>query len=271
MSLSVSPRRIPVPGPRCLRALAGATAALGLSLSLAACGGDSGSGSGSDGDTTITVLAAASLKETFTELGQTFEDEHDGVSVEFAFDSSATLAQQAVEGSKADVLATADEETMQSAVDGDAVDGDPQLFAGNVLVLVTPAENPGTVTGLTDLADVTWVDCVETAPCGKVADAVLADAGIDAEPASREVDVKAVLAKVTEDEADAGLVYASDGVAAGDAVTVIDLPEAEKEKTLYPIAPLADSDKADLAQQFVDLVLSDEGQGVLQEAGFQKP
>lgn len=268
MNLSLSARRTPF-DPRRRRALAATVAALGLSLSLAACGGDGDSGS--DGDTTITVLAAASLKETFTELGEKFEDEHDGVTVEFAFDSSATLAQQAVEGSKADVLATADEETMQSAVDGDAVEGDPELFAGNVLVLVTPAENPGKVTGLQDLADVTWVDCVETAPCGKVADAVLADAGIDAEPASREVDVKAVLAKVTEDEADAGLVYASDGVAAGDDVKVIDLPEAEQEKTLYPIAPLADSDEADLAQQFVDLVLSDEGQGVLQEAGFQKP
>lgn len=225
----------------------------------------------SEDDQEITVLAAASLKETFTELGKQFEEEHDGVTVKFAFDSSATLAQQAVEGSKADVLATADESTMQSAVDGDAIEGDPQLFASNVLVIATPAGNPGKVEGLDDLADVDWVECVDTAPCGKVADAVLADAGIDAEPKSREVDVKAVLAKVTEDEADAGLVYATDGVAAGDSVDVVEIPGADSQLTLYPIAPLADSGESDLAKEFVDLVLSAEGQQVLADAGFGKP
>lgn len=241
-------------------------------LPLAACGGGDDDGDGGDGgDKEITVLAAASLKETFTELGEKFEEEHDGVTVTFAFDSSATLAQQAVEGSKADVLATADESTMQSAVDGDAIEGDPQLFASNVLVIATPSGNPGEVEGLDDLADVTWVECVDTAPCGKVADAVLADAGIDAEPASREVDVKAVLAKVTEDEADAGLVYATDGVAAGDSVEVIEIPGAEDQLTVYPIAPLADSSNGDLAQEFVDLVLSAEGQQVLTDAGFGQP
>lgn len=241
-----------------------ALAALTL-LPLAACGG------GNDDEQTITVLAAASLKESFTELGKKFEEEHEGVTVKFAFDSSATLAEQVVNGSQADVLATADETTMQGAVDGDAVDGEPELFAGNVLVLVTPKGNPGDVTSLDDLDQATWIECVETAPCGKVADAVLADAGIEAEPASREVDVKAVLAKVTEDEADAGLVYASDGVAAGDKVEVIDIPGSDAQKTLYPIAPLAASEHGDLAADFVDLVLSDEGQQVLADAGFEKP
>src|ERR1043165_8638844 len=107
----------PVLRPSSRRVLAGA-ALLSL-LPLTACGG------GND-ETTITVLAASSLTGTFTELGKKFEAEHDGVTVKFAFDSSATLAQQATQGAPADVLATADTETMASAKSAQA--STPQNF-----------------------------------------------------------------------------------------------------------------------------------------------
>jgi molybdate transport system substrate-binding protein len=238
-------------------------ALLALVLPLAGCGGD--------GDTTVTVLAAASLTGTFTELADRFEKEHDGVQVKLAFDSSATLAQQALDGAPADVLATADTAAMDRA--GDALDGDPELFATNTMVLVTPAGNPAGITGFADLADgdVTYVVCVDSAPCGTVAAALLADNSVTTDPSSLEVDVKAVLARVTSGEADAGLVYATDAAAAGDSVRVFDVPHADEEVTSYPIATLAQSGDADLAQQFVDLVLSDEGRQVLADAGFGSP
>jgi molybdate transport system substrate-binding protein len=246
-----------------LRKAAG-PAVLALVLPLAGCGGE-------DGHATITVLAAASLTGTFTELADRFEQDHDGVQVKLAFDSSATLAQQALDGAPADVLATADTATMDSA--GDALDSDPEPFATNTMVLVAPADNPAGITGFDDLVagDVTYVVCVDTAPCGKVAAALLADNTVTTDPASLEVDVKAVLAKVTSGEADAGIVYATDAVAAGDAVRVFDIPHADEEVTSYPIATLAQSGDADLAQQFVDLVLSDGGRQVLADAGFGSP
>lgn len=247
--------------------LAPALAVLSLLLPLGACGGDD-SGSGVQ---QITVLAAASLTETFTELAHDFEKEHPGVTVKLAFDSSATLAQQAVDGAPADVLATADTSTMDSA--RDALDGDPTTFATNTMVLVTPQDNPAGITGFEDLdqGDVTYVACVETAPCGKVAAALLQDDGVTRKPASLEVDVKSVLAKVTSDEADAGLVYATDAQAAGDAVTSFEIPRAADEVTSYPIATLQQSKAPDLARQFVDLVTSAAGQRVLTAAGFGKP
>ncbi|WP_134739694.1 molybdate ABC transporter substrate-binding protein [Nocardioides sp. 503] len=241
---------------------------LALLLPLAACGDDD---EGGDGGTTITVLAAASLTETFTALADEFEADHDGVTVRLAFDSSATLAEQAVGGAPADVLATADTKTMTSATD--VLAADPEVFATNTMVLVTPADNPAGVTSYDDLAagDVTYVVCVETAPCGKVAAALRTSTGLDAEPASLEVDVKAVLAKVVSGEADAGLVYASDAVAAGADVRTFEIPGADAQVTTYPIAPLEQSQDADLAQEFVDLVLSDAGQQVLEDAGFGAP
>nr|WP_281380984.1 molybdate ABC transporter substrate-binding protein [Nocardioides panaciterrulae] len=208
---------------------------------------------------------------TFTDLAHRFEREHPGVQVKLAFDSSATLAQQAVGGAPADVLATADTTTMDSAKA--ALAAAPQDFATNTMVMVAPASNPAGLTGFEDIENpqVTYVACVPTAPCGKVAQALLQDNHVTTKPASLEVDVKSVLAKVTSDEADAGFVYRTDAVAARDRVVSFAVPHAQDEVTTYPIAPLTQSEDADLANAFVDLVLSDTGQQVLHDAGFAKP
>ncbi|MFZ2013965.1 MAG: molybdate ABC transporter substrate-binding protein [Nocardioides sp.] len=241
-----------------------ATAVLVCSVApLTACGGK--------GDTTITVLAASSLTGTFTDLAGQFEKEHPGVKVTLAFDSSATLAQQASGGAPADVLATADTATMDSTKA--VLASTPKNFATNVMVLVTPSDNPAGVTTFGDLnsAKVKYVVCVDTAPCGKVAGALLEQDHITAAPVSTEVDVKSVLAKVTEGEADAGIVYTTDSVSAGDAVKTIAIPGSSKQVTTYPIATLDQSKQSALAQDFVDLVLSSQGQQVLQDAGFGAP
>jgi molybdate transport system substrate-binding protein len=245
------------------RSAIGAVAGLLLSA-LASCGGD-------HRDTAITVLAASSLSGTFTELGQEFESRHPGVSVKFAFDSSATLAQQATQGAPADVLATADTDTMDSATSAQATR--PQTFATNVMVLATPESNPAHIRSFSDLdkPSVKLVVCVPTAPCGKIGQALLEENHITGTPVSQEVDVKSVLAKLTEGEADAGIVYATDVVAAGRQVSGLPIPGSAKQVTTYPIVALEQSEHPDLAEQFVDLVTGPVGQRVLREAGFGKP
>ncbi len=239
-------------------------AAVAALLPLTACGGGSS-------DQTITVLAASSLTGTFTELGKEFESAHPGVTVKFAFDSSATLAQQAVGGAPADVLATADTTTMDSAKAVQAAA--PKVFATNVMVLATPADNPAHVSSFADLdkSSVKFVVCVPTAPCGVVAQALLDQDHITGTPVSQEVDVKAVLAKLTEGEADAGIVYTTDATAAGDQVSTVPIPGAAKQVTTYPIALLSQSKDPTLAQEFVDLVTGSAGAKVLAEAGFGAP
>ena len=247
-------------------------------LALAGCGGSDassgGSGGSSDKETgTLNVLAAASLTETFTSLAKDFEADHPGVTVKLAFDSSATLAEQVTQGAPADVLATADEATMQTVVDAGGTEGDPQLFATNHLQMVVPKDNPADIQQFSDLEKpgVKYVVCVDTAPCGKLAAKVLAATGIKAEPASEEVDVKAVLSKVELGEADAGLVYATDAVAGGDKVKPVDIPTSNENLNSYPIAALADAKKPELAKEWVDLVTGTQGQQALADAGFGKP
>ncbi len=227
-------------------------------------------GCADDESTTLQVLAAASLSDVFTELGDQFEADHDGVEVEFSFGSSTDLAEQAADGAPGDVLATADETSMTIAEDAGAVD-DPAAFATNVLVIVTPPDNPAGIATLDDLDGSTWVRCADDVPCGRIALAVLEDAGVDAEPVSLEEDVRATLDKVISGEADAGLVYASDAVAAGGDVTAIPIEGAEARLTSYFIDALAQSEDSDLAEDWVDLVTGPDGQAALTEAGFTLP
>ena len=69
----------------------------------------------------------------------------------------------------------------------------------------------------------------------------------------------------------AGFVYATDAVAGGDAVDVVEIPDAAEQPTSYVVTPLTQSEDGELAQEWVDLVTSDEGRAVLAEAGFSAP
>lgn len=229
-------------------------------------------GCGDDGDErTIQVLAAASLTEAFTTLADDFEADHDGVKVELLFGSSTDLAATASDGAPGDVLATADETSMQVAVHAGVTEADPTTFAENQLVIVTAPGNPADIESLDDLADVVWVRCADDVPCGRVALSLLTDADVSAEPVSLEVDVKAALEKVSTGEADAGLVYASDAVAAGDAVEAVPIAGAEEFPAVYRIAPLTQSVDGGLAADWIELVSSPEGRSALDDAGFSAP
>jgi molybdate transport system substrate-binding protein len=248
------------------------TAVLALVLPLAACGSDSDgdAGGGGGGTTTLTVYAAASLTATFEEIGKKFEAEHDGVKVEFDFGGSSDLVTQIQEGAPADVFASADTANMDKLVDADLAGDDPQDFATNTLEIVVPPGNPAGITSFQDLAEkgLDLVICAPEVPCGAAAQAVADNAGVTLSPVSEEQSVTDVLAKVTSGEADAGLVYVTDVKAAGDDVEGITFPESGSVVNTYPIAPVKGTDEADLAQEFVDLVVGDTGQKILHDAGF---
>jgi molybdate transport system substrate-binding protein len=239
---------------------------VGLTLLTAGCDSE-----GDQGDQELIVFAAASLTEPFRVLASRFEEDNPGVEVTFSFDSSSTLAAQVIAGAPADVVATADLEPMRILEEDGQLSEAPVIFARNEIALVVPPDNPAGIDDITDLEDVDYVICARAAPCGALALDALAEAGVTEPPTSLEVDVKAVLNKVVLDEADAGIVYASDVVAAGDSVVQVPLEERYQEQADDPIAVVARSSRQELAGEFIDLVLSPEGQEVLGEAGFESP
>jgi molybdate transport system substrate-binding protein len=220
----------------------------------------------------LTVLAAASLTESFTQLGKDFEATHPGTTITFSFGSSAALATQINAGAPADVFAAASDATMRMVTEtGHA--NQPVPFASNTLEIAVPQGNPGNVTGLHDFADagLRIALCANQVPCGAAAAKVFELAGIAPQPDTLETDVKATLQKVRLGEVDAALVYRTDVIAAGEEVEGIEFAEAAQAANSYPITALQPSKDPELTQSFVDHVLSPSGQAVLRKAGFDQP
>lgn len=237
---------------------------------------DSASGSSSASPKlsgTVTVFAAASLQESFTELGATFEKQHPGTKVTFNFGGSDTLAASITGGAPADVFAAASPKTMAIVTDkGDAA-GTPVTFVRNQLEIATLPGNPDKVSSLKDLtkSGLKVVLCDRTVPCGAAAQKALEAGKLKLTPVSYEQDVKSALTKVELKEADAAVVYKTDVKAAGGKVEGVDFPESAEAVNDYPIALLKNAPNAEAADAFIALVRSAEGRRVLGEAGFLKP
>ncbi len=252
----------------------GAVSAALLLATSAGCGSDdSGDSSSGEKTKTLTVSAAASLTDTFTELGKQFEADNEGVKVKFSFGGSSDLVAQIQQGAPADVFASADTANMDKATADDLIEGEPVNFASNTLGIAVPPDNPAKVTSLQDLSKpgTKVVVCAAEVPCGAAAQKVEEAAKVTIKPVSEEQSVTDVLNKVETGEADAGLVYVTDVKSAGDKVKGITFPESSSAVNTYPIGALADSKNQDLAKEFVDLVTGPDGQQVLADAGFAKP
>ncbi len=217
----------------------------------------------------LTVFAAASLNEVFVDIAKDFEAENAGVEVKFSFGGSSDLVSQLESGAPAQVFASANEKQMERAKGLDVVKGQDVLFASNTLILVTPADNPAGITSLADAAVSSLVICAPQVPCGAATEQMAEAAGIELKPVSEENSVTDVLGKITSGQADAGLVYVTDAIRAGNKVTAIDIPESDAVVNLYPIAAVNAGDT--LAQEFVDFVMSEKSQEKLRDTGFGSP
>lgn len=245
--------------------------AVALPLALVGCSSPQAA-TDSTAATTLNVFAAASLKSSFTTIGKDFEAAHPGTKVVYSFNGSSTLVTQIKEGAPADAFASADEKNMTKATDDKLVTGTPKVFASNVLTLAVAPGNPQRITGLdASLDGKKLVVCAKGVPCGNALAKLTAQLKVTPKPVSAEQSVTDVLGKVTSGEADAGVVYTTDAKGAGDAVTAVAIPGAQKAVNRYPIAATATSKHAQLAQDFVDHVVGEQGQRVLADAGFGKP
>lgn len=213
---------------------------------------------------TIHVYAESSLRHAFTDLGRAFEDEHD-VAVDLTVDSAGTLATDLAEQPAPDVLAAADPVGLFQ-VNG-VLAGEPMVLAEDRLVIAVPRGNPGDVRGVADLRGDPVAMCFINEGCGRLAQLALASARVEVQPVVA-ADSAATIRTVVEGTVDAGLVLASEARDAGDAVETIELPWAD-DRVSYPSISLIDGGPdPDHGQEFIDFVLSEDGQAILAEHGF---
>jgi molybdate transport system substrate-binding protein len=233
---------------------------------------------------TLTVFAPASLTEAFSELGRLFEAQNPGAKVTFNFAGSQQLAQQLAQGAPADVFASADQVQMEAAVKaGRVAGGEARPLIGNKLAPVYAGANPSKLTQLKDLArpGLKLILADSKVPAGRYSLEFLEKASQNPDfgasfkedvlknVVSYEESVRAVLTKVWLGEADAGIVYASDIITkSARQVGALEIPDALNINALYFISKVQDSPRAELAQRFIELSLSQEGQELLARYGF---
>ncbi|HYN99887.1 MAG TPA: molybdate ABC transporter substrate-binding protein [Actinomycetota bacterium] len=220
-----------------------------------------------------TVFAAASLTESFQEIGELFSEENPSAEIVFNFGASSGLATQIAEQGGADVFASADQANMKKMTDQELIEGEPRVFVRNRLQIIVAPGNPKGIRSLADLAapDLKVVLAAPEVPVGRYGSQALDKAGVTVNPVSQAVDVKGVVGPVTLGEADAGIVYASDVKAAGAKAEGVSIPEESNVTAEYPIALVKGAPNAQVGSAFIDLVLSDEGQEILTRNGFVAP
>ena len=244
--------------------------ALTWALLLTACGGLASQPPASPVSGSLTVLAAASLTQAFTKIGDQVHVKYPGLDVKFSFAGSPTLVTQIQQGAPADVFASADQANMQKVVTGGFAAGTPAVFAHNKLEIAVQAGNPKRIASLSDLANaaIKVAVCAPGVPCGTYSTTTFGKAGIKVTPVSQEQDVKAVLTKVGLGEADAGIVYVTDVKSAGGQVEGVTIPDSLNTSAEYPIVELKSTQNEAAAKAFVDYAVGAQGQRTLADFGF---
>ncbi len=211
-----------------------------------------------------------------------FEKQNPGVNVSLSFASSSDLLAQIQQGAPAEVFASADEAKMETALE-EALVAQPRVFARNRPVVIVPADNPAGIQEFRDLGEVDaqLVLAEDKVPIAEYAKDVLENANSEYgsgfkqrvldKIVSREANVRASANRVALGEADATFVYASDvNEDIRDEIQVVKIPESLNVLATYPIATVEGSPNSELARTWVNFVLGEEGQGVLERYDFQR-
>ncbi len=232
----------------------------------------------------LTIFGAASLKGVLDRAKTEYEAANPGTTLTISTDSSSALETQIEQGAPADVFLSADTANPQKLADGGFASGDPVVFAGNELTVITPTDNPGGVSTPADLAKpgLKVIAAGDEVPITKYATQLVANlAKASGYPAnfvdayntnvvSKEDNVRAVVAKVELGEGDAGIVYVTDA-AASDKVKTVDVPDSANVPAAYVGVVVKASSNPDAASKFLTWFAGPDGQAILSSFGFLPP
>ncbi|MDB5742977.1 MAG: modA [Polaromonas sp.] len=226
----------------------------------------------------LTVSAASSLTQAFREIAQGYQARFPDARVVLNFGASGALLQQIAKGAPVDVLASADQETMDMAEkQGLVARGERRNFVRNRLVLVVPVGSPLVVRGLQDLGQPALgriaIGNPASVPVGRYSRQALEAARLWPVVQARAImtqNVRQALDYVARGEVDAGFVYATDAaLMPGKVKVAFEVPL--DVAILYPVAPLIGSAHGEEARRFIGYLLSPPAQAVLATHGFRQP
>jgi molybdate transport system substrate-binding protein len=228
----------------------------------------------------LTLSVAISMKEAMGELGRAFQAGRPGARLQFNVGSSGQLQKQIEAGAPVDLFISAGQAQMDELERARLVKpASRRVFARNVLTVIKPADSRVDMAGPADLAERRVAKIVignpKTVPAGQYAAECLKGLGLWERLQAKLVfaeNVRQALDYVSRGEVDAGFVYATDVAARAAGVKeAFRPPEDTYRPVLYPAAVVAGTKQGALAQAFIDLLVSREGQAVLARHGFLPP
>ncbi|MBN9045771.1 MAG: molybdate ABC transporter substrate-binding protein [Rhizobiales bacterium] len=220
----------------------------------------------------VTVFAAASMKDVIEQAAKEFKAK-DGTEVVASFASSSVLAKQIEQGAPAQIFISADLDWMDYAQKAGTIDAATRkVIAGNALVIATQKGTPkGDAKTLLTAGRFSMGD-PSNVPAGKYAKAALEKLDLWKTVQKNAVfaeNVRVALQYVSRGEVKAGIVYASDRIAAPDLIEAYRFPASSHEPILYPAA-LVQKNETPAAKAFLAFLESDAGQKIIAGKGFVK-
>ena len=229
----------------------------------------------------LTVYGAASLKSALDRAKSVYEAATPGTTLTISTDASSALETKIEQGAPVDVFLSADQANPKKLVEAGLADGAPVTFAGNKLIIVVPADNTAGITTPADLAKpgTKIIAAGDEVPISKYTRMLVTNLGkvagyptdfeaaYTANVASKEDNVKALIAKIELGEGDAGIVYVTDAKASTKIKTV-DVPESANVPATYDGVVVKGSANQDAAKAFLDWLASPDGQAILAKFGF---
>jgi molybdate transport system substrate-binding protein len=217
-------------------------------------------------------MAASSLTNVFSDIAEMFQAANPKADVKLIFAGSGSLREQVIDGAHFDIIATANQDVMDALIEAAEVT-DPQVFARNVLTLVSPIDQQPPISSADQLRESNLLVgvCIETVPCGALTFDYLTSAGLKPNIVTKEQNVRSLLTKVLENELDAAFVYATDAQLHPDELISIPLLQNHLMATSYPIAKSTDADSSELSLNFLEFLATDKVLSLLTSYGFLLP
>jgi molybdate transport system substrate-binding protein len=264
----------------------GSVPALVIVLALSACSttGSAPAASSTGARTGLTVFGAASLKAALDKARVAYASANPGTTITVSTDSSAALETQIEQGAPADVFLSADTTNPKKLLDKGLAAGAAATFAENGLTIIVPSANPAGITSPKDLArrGIKVIAAADDVPITTYAKQLIDNlagesgypagfaAAYAANVASKEDNVKAVVAKIELGEGDAGIVYVTDAKASTKVMTIA-VPDTANVPATYAGVVVKASPNAAAAQAFLDWFAGSDGQAILASFGFLPP
>jgi molybdate transport system substrate-binding protein len=224
----------------------------------------------------ITVSAAISLKDALQEVAHLYELQN-GDEVKLNFGSSGQLMTQIRRGAPVDLfISAAAIQVEELARDGIVDLPSRTVVATNRLVLVVRKDRKQAPRSFQELSDEKIerisIGQPDIVPAGHYAQQVLSHLGI-ADAVRRRLifgtNVRQVLSYVERGEVDAGIVYATDALVAGEQVRVVAVADPSWHAPIeYPAAIVAASRNRAAAERFLHFLQTRPAQQVLSNYGF---